>query len=285
MNDFEYILENRKRKHCFVPQVRRIWFRQNFEFTNIAYRSPSLVFALRLASSSKMKDCYGGKEFDMSYPNFILKWPNITYTAIGHGYIDSVLITYPAEAAEFFMKAGFDPNRSCYQLQNVISITDILQKISATIESIDSAESVSRIDMYCFAIIHELLLLSEENEKKDFKSEQAISTAAAYLHIHYLDEINIDDLARRFGFSRRSFSRHWKVISNLAPAEYLKKLRLDYAMEKLVCTDCTMEDIAWELHYSSAAYFCSMFKDAIGISPYQYRLKMQQHPLKIPNSG
>jgi len=148
-----------------------------------------------------MKDGFDGKEVEMAFPNYIVKWPNKTYLSVIEGCYDSFLLTYPPETMAFFIKAGFSPDRSCYPLGNTKSLPAILQKISTATEKIDSIEAISRIDMYCFDLVHEMLLLSEEYEKKDEKTEQAISAAVDYIHLHYLEDINFDEVAEIFGSS------------------------------------------------------------------------------------
>ncbi len=230
--------------------------------------------ALRISSSGRMRDSIDGEIVEMGFPNFLIKWPGKTYGTVSDLPFESFLVTYPPEAADFFRKAGFNGKRSNYEFHNASDLSFHLQRISSAVSKIDSIAAISRIDLYCLEFAQELMILADEYENSHKESEQSISAAADYIHLHYLEDIDFNDLAEKFGFSRRSFTRYWKTISHLPVAEYLKKLRLDYAKDKLISTNWSMEKIAYAIQYGSSAYFCDMFKRVTGISPHQYRLKM-----------
>lgn len=95
-----------------------------------------------------------------------------------------------------------------------------------------------------------------------------------YIDTHYMQNINLDDLASRFHLSKFHLAREFSRTFSLSPIAYLEKRRIREARYLLSATEFSMTDIATTLGFCSSSYFSQRFKASMGVSPLEYRKKM-----------
>ncbi|GLX67802.1 AraC family transcriptional regulator [Paenibacillus glycanilyticus] len=95
--------------------------------------------------------------------------------------------------------------------------------------------------------------------------------ALAYLHDCYADTINIDELAGIALQSRYHFIRSFREATGTTPYQYLLKLRITEAMNRLKRSDATIAQISESLGFSSASQFHRSFSKITGVTPQIYR--------------
>lgn len=88
---------------------------------------------------------------------------------------------------------------------------------------------------------------------------------------HLSQPIAIDEVARRFGFSLRTFQRRFKEILGLSPHQWLVGQRLSKARELLESTDLSVERIADLAGLGSAANLRKYVSRELGTTPRAYR--------------
>lgn len=84
-------------------------------------------------------------------------------------------------------------------------------------------------------------------------------------------ELNVDTLAADLGLGRSQFYRKIKALTNYSPVELLRRLRLQRARDLLTTTEKTVSEIAYEVGFSTPAYFTKCFRDAFGKTPTELR--------------
>lgn len=87
--------------------------------------------------------------------------------------------------------------------------------------------------------------------------------------------LNVDALAAKLGLERSQFYRKIKALTNYAPVELIRRLRLQHSRKLLQSTDKTISEIAYEIGFSTPAYFSKCYKDAFGETPSEARAKME----------
>lgn len=103
-----------------------------------------------------------------------------------------------------------------------------------------------------------------------------VSTALHYLENNYFQQIDVDGLAKRFGFSRAYFSSLFTKRTGETPHNYLSKIRIEKAKDYLKNTTYSIEEIAYSVGFSSLQRFSDSFKKHVGLSPMQYRKSLTQ---------
>ena len=88
-------------------------------------------------------------------------------------------------------------------------------------------------------------------------------------------ELSVDTVAAQMGMERSQFYRKIKALTNYAPVELMRRLRLQQGHALLLPTDKTIAEIAYEIGFSSPAYFTKCYRDAYGVTPTQARGKIE----------
>lgn len=84
-------------------------------------------------------------------------------------------------------------------------------------------------------------------------------------------ELNVDVLASKMGLGRSQFYRKIKALTNYTPVELLRNIRLKRSRELLAKTQKTIGEIAYEVGFSTPAYFSRCYKEAYGETPTELR--------------
>ena len=128
--------------------------------------------------------------------------------------------------------------------------------------------TADRIDLLCMMLLTELLL-SCRTKVTESPCHIRIRKAASWFSTH--PEKKIDEAARIFGFSRRSFDRHWVEVFGDSPGHYLQELRISEARHLLAETNLSVEEIAFQLGYREVTNFSAAFKNKNGLTPLAFR--------------
>lgn len=90
--------------------------------------------------------------------------------------------------------------------------------------------------------------------------------------------LNVDTIASKMGLERSQFYRKIKALTNYAPVELIRRLRLQRGHTLIVSTDMTISEIAYETGFSTPAYFTKCYRDSYGETPTEARNNLtKQH--------
>lgn len=84
-------------------------------------------------------------------------------------------------------------------------------------------------------------------------------------------ELNIDEIASEMAFSRTSFYRKLKGLTNMAPADFIRAYRLRRAAEMIEEGSWNLYEVAENVGFSNYTHFSVIFKKHFGVSPKDYR--------------
>ncbi len=88
-------------------------------------------------------------------------------------------------------------------------------------------------------------------------------------------DISVEEIASRMGLERSQFYRKIKALTNYAPVELIRRLRLKHARTLLTTTQKNISEIAYETGFSTPAYFTKCYRDAYGETPSDVRAKLK----------
>jgi AraC-like DNA-binding protein len=85
----------------------------------------------------------------------------------------------------------------------------------------------------------------------------------------HIDDIDftVDTLSQEIGMSRSSLYHRIKELCNCAPADFIRKFRLEKAKELLETSQYTVSEIAFKTGFSDVKYFRTVFKKEYNNSP------------------
>lgn len=96
-----------------------------------------------------------------------------------------------------------------------------------------------------------------------------------YISLHYMENLYQDHMADIFETTPKYFSNYFKKAFGVNYVDYLNRVRLMHAKELLKNTDLTAAEIGKKVGYINSTTFSSTFKKYFGISPGEYRKKIE----------
>ena len=103
-----------------------------------------------------------------------------------------------------------------------------------------------------------------------------IRKARHFIHENYTDEVSLTLTARAAHISPVHLSEKFKQVTGIKFVEYVSRLRVERACEKLRDTSAPISEIAFEVGFQSLSQFNRAFKNLSGKSPSAYRAAMRQ---------
>lgn len=97
--------------------------------------------------------------------------------------------------------------------------------------------------------------------------------AWALEHLHL--PLTLAELAEQAKMSRRTFARRFSEEVGISPGKWLTQQRIERARQLLECSDLSVDRIAGEVGFATAASLRQHLHAAIGVSPLAYRRSFQ----------
>jgi two-component system, response regulator YesN len=147
----------------------------------------------------------------------------------------------------------FNDNESINKLNSACkSVKDLMEWIS---------HSMARVEQY-----------SESNSK----SESVLEKVIKYITANIDQNISREDITNEVFLNPDYLSRIFKKETGFSISEYLVNERMNLSKELLEKTDMSVSSVATYVGYSNFSYFSKLFKKNQGVTPVEYRLKLQQ---------
>lgn len=88
------------------------------------------------------------------------------------------------------------------------------------------------------------------------------------------DNFTINRLSKEMGLSRAQLYRKLNSMSNTSPVQFVRDIRLRYALNLIKERKLSVSEIAFELGFSNPSYFAKCFKEKYGISPSKIKVEV-----------
>ena len=121
--------------------------------------------------------------------------------------------------------------------------------------------------------------LSSRNFSLHNQSENMdiVNTALSYIDKRYTQALSLNDVSKYVGMaSPSSFSRLFHKATGIKYIEFIKKLRISKACEKLERSNESITNICFSVGFSNVANFNRHFMSLKGMTPRKYRKLSQQ---------
>lgn len=103
------------------------------------------------------------------------------------------------------------------------------------------------------------------------KSTQLFKDFSTLVDVHYKKHHAIQFYADRLGLSPKSLSKHFLRVGYDKPSDYVKNRIILESKRKLLYSDHSVKNIAYELGFNDPAYFTRFFTKSTGCSPKKYK--------------
>jgi len=137
---------------------------------------------------------------------------------------------------------------------------------------------VGKIAELMFAEAVQLYLESHDEERRlaDALSDPSLARALDYIHAHYAQDLEVDEIARGAGLSKTVMGERFVEVLGEPQIRYCARYRLRKAAE-LLESGGTTDDAAHAVGFSSAASFNRAFKREYGEPPATWARTIRAH--------
>jgi len=124
-----------------------------------------------------------------------------------------------------------------------------------------------------------LNILARSIEKKYVDQANAIDNRFGellrYINTNLLDseKLRLMNLADNFGIAKTYFSEYFKKQAGVSLAEYILKSKLKIVETKVIHTDLSLKEIAWQMNFTDSSHLAKMFKKVYGMTVKDFKNK------------
>ncbi|HEY6438046.1 MAG TPA: response regulator, partial [Ignavibacteriaceae bacterium] len=149
--------------------------------------------------------------------------------------------------ADAYLTKPFDTQELLVRIKNLIDIRRRLQ------EKFGAGN----------AVLHK-----PEKEKLSYLDQQFLDRVMMVIHQHIAEEeFSIEEFGKDVGMSRSQMHRKLKALTGKSTSLYLRTVRLAKAKQLIENQKGTISEIAYQVGFSSPAYFSRCFKEEFGFTP------------------
>lgn len=106
---------------------------------------------------------------------------------------------------------------------------------------------------------------------KQYEYIEKFMDICKYINAHCTENITVDDLAVKAGFSKFHFSRLFKQFTGLSCYDYLTTQRISYAERLLLTPNISITEVAMQSGFNSLSTFNRIFKTTKKCTPSEYK--------------
>ena len=108
---------------------------------------------------------------------------------------------------------------------------------------------------------------------------QHLKEAVQFIHTHYDRPLNMAIVSNHVSLNYSYFSEAFKAYTGESFVIYLKKVRIAQAKLLLTESSCRLNEISQQVGFESSRHFSKVFRELEGITPQEYRSKMNLRSL------
>lgn len=97
--------------------------------------------------------------------------------------------------------------------------------------------------------------------------DNQIFKAVEWLKNNYMEKVNIEWLAEKFGMTSSTFYRNFMKVTSMSPIQYQKHIRLNEARRLMLAKNFKVQKAAYAVGYESVTQFSKEYKKMFGTPP------------------
>ncbi|MEP6844715.1 MAG: helix-turn-helix domain-containing protein [Panacibacter sp.] len=111
--------------------------------------------------------------------------------------------------------------------------------------------------------------------------DEPIRKAQEFIENNFDDKITVDQLASMLALGRRNMERRFKKATANTVTEYIQRVKVEAAKKNLEIGRKNINEVMYEVGYSDAKAFRTIFKKITGLSPIEYRSKYNRDMVMV----
>lgn len=192
----------------------------------------------------------------------------------------TIVLQIPAEAFEEYTKADSYVNFEKKEEAENLKLTGLVTSMFSVYEKREYGYGL-KVKSQFYELLYLLVteFKAEAMDKEVLRQKRQLdklSHVTRYMRENYNQELKLEEVAARFGFSPTYLSRIFQKYAQINYRTYLIDLRVKYAVRELIQTDHEIGEIAMNHGFPDSRAFSKAFKKRYGCLPSQYRKHLGQ---------
>lgn len=165
-----------------------------------------------------------------------------------------------------------------YAERGIHIVGDSLNEVSRLMLQLPYRSGFDRM-IHFFEIMHiignsesHVFLASKDYMNSRFTTtNQRIEAIHNYLMEHYMDDIDLKNLANVVNMAEGSLCRFFKSSMGMTIFDYLNRIKIDFACKLLMDPELSILEVCLDSGFNNLSHFNKQFKRRKGITPSEYR--------------
>lgn len=162
---------------------------------------------------------------------------------------------------------------SCYPLQVIAPLSNpetgrVFREIYALFATGNRISQLEGLSLY-YQFYAKLLPLLKIEKAEQYSP--GVRAAVQYIEQHYREDFTMEQLAAACFISSSTLYHQFKKELRSSPVQFRNEIRIEKAAAQLRSSDLSIQEIALQNGFHSAAYFFEVFKNHSGLTPAEYR--------------
>jgi len=230
------------------------------------HREKSHITALEYISKGSGTLEINGKTFITKQNSAILltKNSNHTYYSDLEDLMEKQWIIFDGKLAQSFIDVYIPENE--YYFENC-NLSYFFNEIDRAVKG-GSENYENMVDTVSVILQRMFIHIKNHINKENINLPEQIRR---YLDANVEERITIEDLCKKFNYSKNHIIRTFKETFGTTPYHYFTERKIDISKLYLCNTKYTVNEISQILKFTDQHYFSAEFKKAVGCSPSVYR--------------
>jgi AraC family transcriptional regulator len=112
-----------------------------------------------------------------------------------------------------------------------------------------------------------------------------LKRAEAIIRDRFSESVSLNEVAKTVAIHPVHLARTFRQHYRCSIGEYVRKLRVEFAREAIVTTDCALTDIGMAAGFYDQSHFARTFKHATGLTPSALRAMTRTRSSQAIKSG
>ncbi|MFC3803693.1 helix-turn-helix domain-containing protein [Cohnella sp. GCM10012308] len=110
-----------------------------------------------------------------------------------------------------------------------------------------------------------------DQDQREMQYQVRLQQMVAFIQQHFMDALTLQDISNAASVSKSEASRCFQAYLKCAPIDYLLQYRIETAQRLLHHSALTIQEVGLECGFNSSSYFIQTFKKRTGMTPREYR--------------
>ena len=148
---------------------------------------------------------------------------------------------------------------------------DVFSQSDVFILEIEGFNNIKELQAFEYHMVKTFIKMINQERVRSFSLP--ITRMINYIHEHITEKISLDVLARLTEKSAAYLSAEFKNEVGLTVTDYIQQQKIENSKDFLELTNMSIHEIATLFSFCNTAYYASVFKKHMGMTPSVYRSK------------